>query len=369
MFGNLVAANLPDIDLVYAGITPAPLGYLLHHRGYTHTVVGLAGLGLVLGLVIGISPAARRLATTHPVRLLVPLALNLIGHVSLDAFNTYGVHPFYPFDARWYYGDAVFIFEPWLWILLGTGAICNAKRRLTRLLTGGLVAALLIAIGALGAVPRGTVIGLAVSAVLLVVLARNVAPRVRSTLALAAGAVFVVAMFGLSRVARTETVAAVLQDRRGEIVDVVLSPDPAVPACWTVIAIEEDASAGDIVLRRGTLSLLPARYPPSECVSRRFAAALPRGMTSESLAWSQEIRQPLARLRGLYDANCWVRAWLQFGRAPVIDEDRIFDLRFETGMRGNFTAMSILRSSGNGECPAHITEWYPPRADLLDGGR
>ena len=38
---GIVAANLPDLDLFYTAVTPAPLGYLLHHRGHTHTLVGL----------------------------------------------------------------------------------------------------------------------------------------------------------------------------------------------------------------------------------------------------------------------------------------------------------------------------------------
>ena len=42
---GVVAANLPDADLVYARITAPPLGYLLHHRGHTHTLIGAAMLG------------------------------------------------------------------------------------------------------------------------------------------------------------------------------------------------------------------------------------------------------------------------------------------------------------------------------------
>ena len=92
--GNILAANLPDIDVLYTRITEPPLGYLLHHRGYTHTVAGILGLGLLLAFVLALSPTARRLAATNRVRLWAPLALNLIGHVWLDSFTTYGVHPF-----------------------------------------------------------------------------------------------------------------------------------------------------------------------------------------------------------------------------------------------------------------------------------
>ena len=29
----VIASNFPDLDLLYTGVTPEPLGYLLHHRG------------------------------------------------------------------------------------------------------------------------------------------------------------------------------------------------------------------------------------------------------------------------------------------------------------------------------------------------
>ena len=233
--GNILAANLPDIDVLYTRITEPPLGYLLHHRGYTHTVAGILGLGLLMAFVLALSPTARRLAATNRVRLWAPLALNLIGHVWLDSFNTYGVHPFYPFDASWFYGDAVFIFEPWLWVLLGIAAIANARGRVPRLLTAALVTALFVAIVALGVVPPFTVAMLVITAAALAAVAKFVTPRMRSAVALGAAAVCLVGMSGLSRVARAETLAAIEADRRGEVVDVVLSPDPAVPVCWTAI--------------------------------------------------------------------------------------------------------------------------------------
>ena len=42
------------------------------------------------------------------------------------------MHPFHPFDSRWYYGDAVFILEPWLWTLLGVPVALNAGGRAGR---------------------------------------------------------------------------------------------------------------------------------------------------------------------------------------------------------------------------------------------
>ena len=102
MAGAVIAANLPDIDLAYTWITPAPLGYLLHHRGYTHTVAGLLALSVALPLVMRLWPAVRGLGSRGRGWLWGLVAVNLLGHVALDGLNWYGVHPFYPFNARWY---------------------------------------------------------------------------------------------------------------------------------------------------------------------------------------------------------------------------------------------------------------------------
>ena len=49
--------NAPDLDFVYAGITERPFGYLLHHRGHSHTVpVGLA-IGVPPGYVVAFAAA------------------------------------------------------------------------------------------------------------------------------------------------------------------------------------------------------------------------------------------------------------------------------------------------------------------------
>jgi inner membrane protein len=67
----------------------------------------------------------------HPIRLRSLLLLSYVGvlsHVALDLLNTYGVRLLMPFDRGWFYGDAVFIIDPWLWLALGVG-IWLARRR------------------------------------------------------------------------------------------------------------------------------------------------------------------------------------------------------------------------------------------------
>src|SRR5690348_12673059 len=49
---SMIAANLPDADLFYAGIGGDRLGYMLQHRGYTHTVLGALIGALLVWMVV-----------------------------------------------------------------------------------------------------------------------------------------------------------------------------------------------------------------------------------------------------------------------------------------------------------------------------
>jgi inner membrane protein len=48
---SMIAANLPDADLFYTGVGSDRIGYMLHHRGHTHTVVmAIIGEALLWGI-------------------------------------------------------------------------------------------------------------------------------------------------------------------------------------------------------------------------------------------------------------------------------------------------------------------------------
>ena len=175
---GVVASNFPDADLLYVGITPPPLGYLLHHRGHTHTVVGLLAQFALLALLCYLLPAIRRLADADRTRLLALIAVSLAGHLAMDAPNTYGVHPFHPFDSRWYYGDAVFILEPWLWIVLGAATAANAKGRLGRAGLAALVLLPPIFLASIGVISAGTLAALVATALVLAWAGRSLSPRI-----------------------------------------------------------------------------------------------------------------------------------------------------------------------------------------------
>jgi len=355
---GVIASNLPDLDILYTGVSPPPLGYLLHHRGHTHTVVGLIAQALLIALVCFAPPLRRAIRAAGSPRFWALVAVSLAGHLVLDSWNTYGVHPFWPLDSRWYYGDAIFIFEPWLWLFLGVAAAFNARRRGFGIAISVAVFALLAALAAAGVLPLVALLALILCGAGLAWRARAVPSAARAAGALVASAVLVAGMFGLAGIARSRTRALLGPER--EILEVVVNPNPGWPVCWDVIAIARDGA--ELVLRRGTLSLLPGLYAPARCASHRLESHGP-APEGAPLAWSGELRQPVGALRDLDRRDCRVRAWLQFGRAPFVRDGTIADLRFESGMRGNFTAMAVTGEDRG--CPPALTSWARPRADVL----
>ena len=117
----VIANNLPDIDVgVFATSTLA----MSFRRGWTHGV--LAQLTLPLALT-GAMLLYDRYRKSPPGERVVPsqiLLLSYIGvllHVFMDFTNSYGVRLLMPFSERWFYGDALYIVDPWLYLMLGIG--------------------------------------------------------------------------------------------------------------------------------------------------------------------------------------------------------------------------------------------------------
>jgi hypothetical protein len=137
------------------------------------------------------------------------------------------------------------------------------------------------------------------------------------------------------------------------------------PLCWSAIAVTRDDDHDTLTSQRGTLSFAPAWYSAERCASYRLAGEPSRTVrTSGKVTWRDDFRQSIAMLRKLDTDDCRVHAWLQFGRAPIVRGNLILDLRFDTGLRSNFTAMPL--DAPVTECPANITDWAPPRTDVLE---
>lgn len=118
----VIAANLPDIDvLVFASDIPS----VAFRRGITHGVPAQLLLPVACAGIMWALARRRASPSRPPAHFGWLLALSYIGvftHVFLDFLNTYGIRLLSPLSREWFYGDAVFIVDPWLWLILGAGA-------------------------------------------------------------------------------------------------------------------------------------------------------------------------------------------------------------------------------------------------------
>lgn len=126
----MIAANIPDLDaLVFLTGTPS----VSFRRGWTHGIVAQALLPVLLTVAIVWFDrwrAARKGEPSgiEPLPLLLLCYAGVLSHVFLDYLNNYGIRLLMPFSDRWFYGDAVFILDPWLWLMLGIGVMWARRR-------------------------------------------------------------------------------------------------------------------------------------------------------------------------------------------------------------------------------------------------
>ena len=129
----MIAANIPDVDApcVVYGVES-----LAMRRGITHGPIALIVLPLVLaGLLIaydrwqerrGTRPAGRD--AVRPGWLLALCYIGALTHPAFDWLNNYGIRLLEPFSSRWFYGDALFIIDPWMMAALGLGIWLSRRR-------------------------------------------------------------------------------------------------------------------------------------------------------------------------------------------------------------------------------------------------
>ncbi len=386
---GIVAAELPDIDLLYAGpvLGMGKLGYLLHHRGHTHTVafalagallVWFAALGVTRQLIRPFTPAS--LTSRASVRLAVVAFLGTASHLLLDYTNSYGIHPFWPLNNRWYYGDSVFIVEPWFWIVSIPALFFTAKGRFVRVLLVATLALALVAAWTVSIVGREVAIALSVGVVIWTVIVFPIHARARIVCAIAAWLtvelIFVASSGAASRMVKSNLGSDAIRD-------VVLSPAVSNPLCFHVIVVRSD----DVLYRvtEGTVAPVPRLRTAWSCdgVSKSQqgqsenlpvqvsldespqTSRIPSTESNKGVRWTREWSAPLVELRRLASSNCEFAAALRFIRVPEWRFTRggteLSDARFGSG--SGFA--TIETRAGSAMCERYLPPWQPPRTDIL----
>jgi inner membrane protein len=370
----VIGGNLPDADLVYTGLVGGTLGYLLHHRGHTHTLLGVIVLAALM-YVVAIAWLRRRDVSSSKtdrwwlafVALLAPLL-----HLGMDATNEYGVHPYWPFNNEWTYGDAIFIVEPLFWAAAAPLVVLLRSRIAKGLMLAVLGLAIALCFGS-GLVPISMAVGLTLLGAGLLFIAWRANARLAVVAALTATVSIVGVFVATSRIAgRQVTTLLAAQYPDATLVDQVLAPLPANPVCWEVIAVQ--LQGDEYTLREAMLSLAPGWMPAVRCSGFALAAnttAMLTPMTnpdSAALDWRSEMTMSLAEMQVLVQNRCEAKAFTQFARALWIMRDGngwlMGDLRYDREPELGFAELAIADVPP--QCPRNLPPWIPPRRDVLE---
>ncbi len=136
----VVGANLPDVDVVVNLF--GKTAYLDHHRGFTHSILGVIVLSTLLATTWFFwqqrrysvnklkSPPEENNSLSPPswLRLFLASLLAVGTHPLLDGLNNYGIKPLQPWSQKWFYGDLVFIVDPWIWLIFGGAVFLSGIR-------------------------------------------------------------------------------------------------------------------------------------------------------------------------------------------------------------------------------------------------
>jgi inner membrane protein len=290
-----VAANLPDVEGAWQ-VWGGKAGYLAHHRGLTHSVVGMAIGTLALASIVWLWRRRREPARFATIALVT--AIGVASHFALDWLNTYGVRPWLPFSDRWFYGDVLFIVDPWMWLALGVplwlGAPWRPRVEAT-IVAIALVSSAMIANGVAGGLAPWPVAAVWLAIVAAVAATRVVRrsplrPRIAMVVGWAVLAAYLAWMLAASRTAAARALdAAAMPGAKA-----CASATPAVPWRFTVAVSDGvEARAYRVDLASDEIALVDriathADDPRLDAIHE----------TREFAAWRIFARLPIAEFEG-----------------------------------------------------------------------
>lgn len=370
----VVGNNLPDLDFVYARITEGKLGYLLHHRGHTHTLVAALAIGALLYYATRMLLRRRSPSPSFRDQRLLAVAafVGPLLHLLMDYSNDYGVHPFWPIYDGWFYGDSVFIVEPFLWVAVAP-LLFVLETRSAELLLVLVLAAGVVLSWSMPVVSAASAGLLTLSMLAALAVGRRLRPKTAALGGLVAWGLITALFVGASAIARMradELARAELSE--WTVLDRALSVTPENPICWQLLLVGVDRDR--YIVRSARLSLLPSLVRAERCPPRA-----PSGTTAPlvrvaepsaapaALVWQGDFSMPRAALVQVADANCEFAAFLRYARVPWLArrDGRLLagDLRYDREPSIRFAELELDEPPKR--CPSHVPPWLEPRHDVL----
>jgi inner membrane protein len=368
----LLGNNFPDLDFLYSGWTLSNprLGHLLHHRGHTHTILIALGIGALLG-ALGHWVLSRRLHKMARADYFGFWAVAVSGpvlHILLDSLNNYGVHPYWPFSNAWVYGDTLFIIEPLLWVALAPVVYFASEKRRVRWVTETLFVAVFTVLWIFPLTRWYSNVAVLLLAASLWLVCLRAKPVWRSDISLGVSWAIVIVFASVSHLARQRVVndnAELFPS--STLHDVILSPFPANPFCWNVITVETYSGGDKYRLRRGRYAPFPRWVSAEQCPlpptrgSTAYLSSVP-ALWGPDYDWEGQYQATLSDLRGFTEYSCSWKAFLQFSRAPFLQEEGgslwAGDLRYDYGPELGFAEIEIPEQKG--PCLGWLPPWGAP---------
>ncbi|MCB9637319.1 MAG: metal-dependent hydrolase [Myxococcales bacterium] len=369
MVTSILANNFPDSDLLVTAFMDPKLGYILHHRGHTHTLLfTLVQPLLLLGALWLYQRWQKTSWNQADWRWLFGLAfVGGVVHLGMDSWNVYGVHPFWPLNNHWYYGDFVFIIEPLFWVALIPWLYCSVEKRWSK---NTFIVAYSLGYIALFAVYFSIfwyplfllVVGLSYGYWVL----KRKSQVTRAWASFAAMLLILGSLLGSSAWLKTILKDALhQQDPQEKVADIALMSYPSNPFCYQWISVGHQTQNKDYVMRKGLYSFLPRLLPCPDIISETTATLqdAPRLVTKiGGLIGKQQIfRRPLKELRDL-KGHCQLEAAMQFIRTPSwkITANSFFigDLRFDRRKAYDLAEFQFPRKPRM--CPTLRPPWIAP---------
>jgi len=280
----VAAANLPDLDVLsYLAGSDAALAF---RRGPTHGPLGWLLLPPLLVAIVALATRRRRARAGSPLptRTLLSLAyLAALTHPLLDLLNVYGVRLLSPFSNRWFYGDALFIVDPWFWLILGCAVFLvrePTRRALALWSAAAAGSTYLLLTEPTPLWSKGLWSAAVVATIALRLARRDALRRRRERIATAAIAVWLLYLGGMLAASRVAEKAVARELARLEIAPVersMVAPVRVDPRPRDVVVeLPDGYRFGRYSLATGELRLEPAREPkPPDTPEVRAALADP----------------------------------------------------------------------------------------------
>jgi inner membrane protein len=387
LWAAILGSNFPDSDIVLNPfLNGGKLGYLLHHRGYTHTLITTPLQALATLMLAALIAGFRRPKDLPRKDWLILFSISLLSvlfHISADFLNDYGVHPFAPFWSHWVYGGVLFIVEPLLLAsMLPLLVFGFSSRRARGIGIAGCA-------GLLGLLWLTQIVTWPVAMASTLVLALGLwtqkkRPGVAQPIGLSALVLAVFWVLGHQTASMVRD-QVILEHPEEQITQLVTTPSPGNPFCWRVISVSRldmEAMSGQFsgkpmtpfFERLGTVSLWPSLFSPEQCAFRseheQTAPLMKASLVSgPSIHWVGEFRGTVENLGVEAEQYCRFRQYLRWARVPFFfktQENSLLagDLRYDHEKGLGFAELEVAPGE---PCLAHEPSWDSP-SGLLPAG-